>query len=878
MLAPGTRIGPYEVTARLGAGGMGEVYRATDTNLKRQVALKVLPAAVAGDADRLARFQREAEVLAALNHPHIAAIYGLERDAGTTALVMELVEGPTLAERIAQGALPLDEALYLARQIAEALEGAHDQGIVHRDLKPANVKVRPDGTVKVLDFGLAKALDASGAPGAAAGQPGISQLPTVTTPAMTQAGVILGTAAYMSPEQARGKPVDIRTDLWAFGCVLFEMLAGRRAFDGDDVAGVLARVIEREPDWTALPAATPESIRRLLRRCLVKDRRRRLPNGVSAILELDEPSGAAPGISPAARPRWPALVATAAVALLASAAALAMWIRQPMGERLPVTLSILPPENVWLQGNSVPAVSPDGRAVAFVASNALWVRDLAVPDARKLAGTEGANLPFWSPDSRSIGFFAAGKLKRLDLADARVVSLCDAGGPGRGGTWNRDGVIVFSGNLFTPLSRVSATGGSPTRVTTLADGESAHRYPWFLPDGRRFLYTVMGVQPSLVVGDLSSPERRTIMPVQSNVVFASGHLLFQRDRQLMARAFDPVTLEASADDIQVAEDVTRISVDFRGAFGGSDAGVLAFGSPSGNPVRRLVWFDRSGAQVGTIETPDLNPTQPAIAPDGRAVVFDAGTGREGTALWRHDIASGVNTRLTFDVTTYFSPVWSADGRQIAYSKGGRIFLRKPDGSGGEVDLATQGLYASDWTRDGRQLVYMQLPREGQGIDVGTLPLSGDRTPAPLLASPSNELSGKLSPDGRWLSYLSNESGRQEVYVRAFTDGSGKWQVSQGGAFSAVWSRDGRELFYLTAEGRMMAVGVNARSDAAFSSGPARALFTVQRADFPSALPSAATGNVFDVAPNGRFLIPLPPEDRPATPVTVVLNWPALLRR
>ena len=672
-LTPGSRIGPYQLASRIGVGGMGEVYRARDTTLNRQVAIKVLLPAVANDPDRLARFRREAQVLASLNHPHIAQIHGFEEADGVRALVMELVDGPTLADRIASGAIAIAEALQIATQIAEALEAAHEQGIIHRDLKPANIKVREDGTVKVLDFGLAKALDTQSGAGVDA-----TRSPTLSAHA-TETGIILGTAAYMSPEQARGRPVDRRADLWAFGCVLYEMLTGQLAFPGEGASDTLAHVLMKEPDWNALPADTPAPIRRLLRRCVEKDRKQRLDSATAARLEIDEARAAPSADTPAREPvptrvaregqpfrlkrrervAWFVAVASIVAALAAIVAAALPW-RRAAPELAVLRLDVTTPQT----GDPTSfALSPDGRQIVFVAAgeggSKLWLRLLDQTTAQPLPSTEGATFPFWAPDSRAIGFFADAKLKRLDLPGGKAQELADASN-GRGGAWSRDGVILFAANVISGLLRVPATGGTPTSVTRPAPGELGHRFPDFLPDGRRFIFWVGPSPPEvqgLYLGSLDAPETHRLVAADAGGAYAHpGYLLWPRQGVLVAAPFDAARGALSGDPIPIAPAVGSSVATNRSAFSVSTTGLLAY--RTGVTGRsRLVWMDRGGTVVRALGPPDENQlVYPEPSPDGQRVAVQR-TVQGNMDIWQVDAARGITSRFTFDTSVDSTAVW-----------------------------------------------------------------------------------------------------------------------------------------------------------------------------------------------------------------------------
>jgi len=905
-LTTGTKLGAYNILAPIGAGGMGEVYRARDTKLNRDVALKVLPSVFASDAERMARFQREAQVLASLNHPNIAAIHGLEESSGVRALVMELVEGPTLAERTAQGPILLEEALAMARQIAEGLEYAHEKGVVHRDLKPANVKITPEGVVKVLDFGLAKAAEQI-APSA---DP--SNSPTLTL-AATQAGVILGTAAYMSPEQARGKRVDKRADIWAFGVVLYEMLTGKHVFEGETTSDTLAAVIKSEPNWEVLPANIPGSIRKLLRRCLEKDTKLRLRDIGEARIAIDEyladPASAANGgvlgfpagvhRAPLKRERltWAALLAVLLLATIASTVAYFKLARAP--ERT-IIAEILPLENTQFNFTGAtggpPALSPDGRTVAFSATDAsgkkmLWTRFLDSSASQPLAGTEGAASPFWSADSRALGFFADGKLKTIEASGAPAVVLADAPAAA-GGSWNRDGTILFVPDYRKGLYRVAASGGATVPVIELdASKYRIYLWPKFLPDGKHFLYAAGSADPALDgthFASLDSKENRLLLRGGGCALYASGFLLYLRNSTLMTQAFKPERGEFNGDPHPLAE---RVVEDFSGGvFDASENGVLTYQQAVGRVGgRHLRWFDRAGKELDLIGESGAY-CDVRLSPDGRKLAFNAGD--PSSEIWVNDLVRGVGMRLTIDPETdHGVPVWSPDGSRILFAaivgkvrKG--IYQKPSNGAGGEeLLLASETsdafIYPTSWSSDGRFILYARGdPGNLSQGDIWVLPLAGDRKPRLFVKTQVAAYDGQFSPDARWVAYTSKESGREEVYVVPFdaakvlnagagsanASARGKWLISTSGGHCPRWRKDGKEIFYFSPDNKMMAVGVELR-DNSIELQTSRPLFTTIPAEFFSP---------YDVTPDGgKFVINTPNVQN--TPLTLVVNWTARLR-
>ena len=858
---------------------MGEVYRARDPKLGREVALKVLPEGFARDPDRVARFEREARVLASLNHPGIAAIHGFEQADGAPFLVLELVEGETL-----HGPLPLDDAVGLGRQMCEALEAAHEKGVAHRDLKPANIKITPEGKVKLLDFGLAKAFV-----GEAASSSDPARSPTMSL-AMTQVGMILGTAAYMSPEQARGRVVDRRTDVWALGCVLYEMLSGRQAFGGAEVTDSLAAIVRAEPDWSVLPASTPLHIRRLLQRCLQKDPARRWQHIGDVRLEL-EAWGDSPEPPPVPRRAPPVLwIAAALVASLGAVTVSVLHFREKAPAATVVRFPVAPPEKSAFAGSL--ALSPDGRRLVFRVSSedgpiGLGQRTMDRMASRILPGTEGATYPFWSPDSRYLAFFGqGGKLKKVDMAGGPPETVCDAPAPGAGGAWNPEGVILFGRTYSDPLYRVPAEGGAPVPVTALdaSRQEAGHLWPRFLPDGRHFLYLAVSARPeqsAIYAGSLDSKERKLVVKADASFAYVPpgdghlGYLLFLRESTLVAQAFDARRLELQGVAVPVAEQVGRIAPTSFGLFAASDGGVLAYrGIGGGNTSLR--WMDRAGKDLGDAAAPG-DYAGPALSPDDKHVAFE----RQGD-IWVQDLARGAASRLTFEPSQETRPVWSPDGRLLVFasSRGGRIDLYQKAGTGaGREELVLQSEEDKspvDWSSDGRFLLYVSRHASTRE-DLWVLPLEGDRKPIPFLQTPFRETQAVFAPAGRgkprWIAYTSDESGGWQVYVQEFPPTGGKWQISTAGGVNPRWRPDGKELYYLSMTARKL-MAVEVKTDGGFAAGLPRVVGDYRYVGAPF------VGNHYGVASGvRRFLLEsLWTSEMAEVPITAVLNWRAGLKR
>ncbi len=895
------QIGHYQIHREIGRGGMGVVHLARDTLLQRDVAIKMLPEDLAGDEDRLSRFEREARLLASLNHANVAAVYGLEEVDGVRYLVLEYIDGEDLSDRLAGGALPVDEALHLGKQIASAVEAAHAKGVIHRDLKPANVKVTVDGDVKVLDFGLAKAFDDH--PTTASG---LAESPTVVvTHSPTVPGVVLGTAGYMSPEQARGKPIDKRSDIWSFGCILYEMLTGKCPFPGESVTESLGATIHKEPDWAVLPEATPPSVQLLLHRCLQKDRSRRLQDIGDARIELDDTlsgssqawTGGVQAGAPAARgPGLPWLVVTAV--LLVIAVGLSVTFSRPAVTGAPVVrASVPPPANTAFIPNGDRAgpvvISPDGRTLAFTAMveggrRQLWVRPLGADEARILPGTEEAIFPFWSADSRSLGFFALGILKRVDLTGGTPITICQAAF-GRGGTWNAHDVILFTPNYYTAIHRVAATGGTPVPVTTIESSmHTSHRWPSFLPNGEDFLYSTIHSKSSraqdnaVYFGSLTGGTGHEVIRSGINAECAGDRLLFVREGTLLAAPFDADAGRVVGDPVPVASAVACSLSTWKGAFSCSPNGVIAY-HPGGlvqGEGTRITIYDRGGREQKVIFQVTAG-SDLRLSPDGGRIAFTAGRAAASVDVWSYDVARDLPMRLSFLPGLESSPVWSPDGSALFFSyiygtssDAAEGIYRMPAGGGAarlvlssESDTQSSPQAVSP---DGRYLLYTNVEYLSEAnTDFWVLPLEPPGEPFVLLETPFTENFGRYSPDGRWIAYSSNESGREEVYVMPFVapfDAGnearqrGKWQISNEGGLMPKWSHDGTELYFLRPDEMLMAVDVNG-DGGRFEPGTIEPLFQMRM----------GIGNNYDVMPDGHFVVSSA-DEQSSRPVALILNW------
>jgi eukaryotic-like serine/threonine-protein kinase len=873
VLQPGARLGPYIIDRLLGRGGMGEVYQALDTTLNRSVAIKVLPALVANDPERLARFRREAQILAALNHPNIAHIHGFEALAGVTTLVMELVNGPTLGDRIAHRGIPLDQALPLVNQIARALEAAHEQGIIHRDLKPANIKVREDGTVKLLDFGLASALDLAG--------PSIADVPVSSptqTVQVTQAGLILGTAAYMAPEQAHGEATDKRADMWSFGCVLYEVLTGRRAFAGDTVTDTLSRVVSTEPDWTALPSNTPAPILRVLRQCLQKDRSRRLADIADARVDIEE------ALSRTKRQHDRRYLWTAVTAAMLLATSLTVWL-WPRRDSAPAPLLAsvvieLPAE--WFILNQSPALSPDSRSIAFSALHqsgrvAIWLRPVRASSLRILADTDDGHAPFWSPAGDALGFFAQGKLKIRRMTDGLVRVLCDAPFDSTG-TWISPDTILFAPDATSEVAEINVKTGAWRSITRLdtAAGELRHAMPMSLPNGRQFVYlSVRRDQRTAMLASVDGGQPVALQSVQSHVqTTASGHALFVDNGTLIAQRLDSKAGALTGEPTVLARELTVAGGYFDGRFSASPAMLVYLNAVARHrPPAELVVFDRAGQRIGTIGDPGYY-TAPTFSPDGTRVAVARGDDPSPARdIWVFDLNGGTRTRVTLDPSDDLGPRWSSDGQWLTFSSNRRgqrdIYKHRASGEGPDEVVFESAVSKSvnAWSPDGRFIVY---DTGGGGVksDLHVLPLFGDRRPRVLSSTAGLQQQADISPDGRLIAYASSASGRYEVIVETFPEKGGVWQISTDGGSQPVWGPDGRELFFASGD-TILSIDVR-RSSVGLNWSAPRPMFRI--ANFQGLPRSLA------VSPDGqRFVaVVLSGAEEPQRLMTL-LNWTALVQ-
>jgi serine/threonine protein kinase len=886
----GARVGPYEILAPLGAGGMGEVYRARDSRLKRDVAIKILPPEFLTDEERLARFTREAQALAALNHPNIASIYGVEETPEGRALVMELVEGRTLADRLEQGPIDLEEAVRIARQLADALEAAHEKGIIHRDLKPANIAFTPDGDVKVLDFGLAKALEPEGAT-----DPSLS--PTLTLRA-TQAGVILGTAAYMSPEQARGRAADKRTDVWAFGCVFYEMLTGKRAFEGEDVTDTIAAVVRAEPDWSELTKRNvPAQIELLIRRCLIKDRKQRISDiGVARFLlsEVGAASSSPPAVTipPARSRRRTMLAATAGVMTGIVAAGTAFWgftLFRPASPPQPMRFAIVLPQPLAFQGvDRDIAISPDGTHLAYRAGSGqsyIVVRALNQLDGQSLTSSSTGRQPFFSPDGRWVGFFASGELKKVSVTGGPAITVCKISGAGRGATWGEDDIITFATNdLATGLLRVPAAGGEPTTITTpdSARGEADHMYPSVLPGGRGVLFTVTAAGIRLenlqvAVLDAATKTTKTIIRGGSDASYvASGHVVYAVPGSLRGVRFDLDRLDVAGDAVPVVDQLSTTNLGAAG-YAISRNGTLIFVPGFGTAVnaeRSLVWVDRNGREQ-PIDVPPRAYFTPRLSPDGTRIAVEIRDQEQD--IWVLPVAGKGLTRLTFAPGVDALPLWTPDSKRLFFSsvRTGltNVYTRAADGTGPEERLidSPNVQNATSISPDGTRLIIIETnPKTGPDVVSYTTGAAAKAADV-LIRTPTIEWLAEVSPDGRWLAYSSNESSQFEVFVRPFPNvDAGRWQVSTGGGTKPAWARNGKELFYVDNTNNLLAVPVQSAGSIFGFDQPVK---LIEGRYFGGAPPN----RTYDVSPDGqRFLMikdsSLEQSDGRSAGLVVVLNW------
>jgi eukaryotic-like serine/threonine-protein kinase len=879
-LAPGTHLGPYEISAPLGAGGMGEVYRARDTRLERTVAIKILPTQFSSDPVRKQRFEREAKTISSLNHPHICVLYDVGHQDGVEYLVMECVEGETLAKRLEKGPLPLEQVLKYGAQIADALDKAHRSGVVHRDLKPGNIMLTATGA-KLLDFGLAKP---------AAPLTSTAMLTAVTQDSpVTEQGSIVGTFQYMSPEQVEGKELDGRSDIFSLGAVLYEMLTGQRAFEGKSQLSVASAILEKEPaPISSVKPMTPPALGHSLRKCLAKhpDDRWQSASDLASELKWITESGAQTAgaailhAAPKSREKVAWLVAGAS--LLALIAVLIWWLNSKPPEQALVFSAPLP-----YAARDI-AAAPNGHTLAVVAylqsagKSVIWIYEVGASDARRLADTEGATYPFWSADSRSLAFFADGKLKKLDVSGGPVQTLCDAPS-GRGGSWNKDGVIIFTpdAQVGGALYRLSASGGTPTQISKPDPNrrEQSHRWPQFLPDGKHYLYMAAnftaekGVN-AIFIGSLDSSEKQFVTEATGNGVYAApGYLLFPREKALLAQQFDLKRFALTGEPTAILTDIQHQPQVRRAVFAVSDNGLLVAQTGSGVALSQPVWFDRKGKELGTVGTPDVYGNI-SLAPNAKSVAVDkTDMASLNTDIWTYELQRESAKRLTFDPAFDTTPIWSPDASRLMFSSNRQrrvdLFMKNSDGAQEEKAILQNDQFnktPNDWSRDGKYILYTR----DTDLWFATIP---ELKPTQLLKAPALIRTGQFSPDGKWVAYASNESGRWEIYVTSFPDARGKWQVSAGGGEQPHWRSDGKELFFLSSDYKMMAVPVTTGNN--FDAGLPVALFQAT----PRQPISTNDQFGYDITRDGqRFLILTQVKQADTQPMTVILNWPAKLSK
>jgi serine/threonine protein kinase len=884
-LTPGTRLGPYEIQTPLGAGGMGEVYRARDTRLDRTVAIKILPTHLSSNPESKLRFDREARVISSLNHPNICTLYDVGHQNGMDFLVMEYLEGETLADRLVKGSLPTEQVLKHGVEICEGLETAHRKGVIHRDLKPGNIMLTKTGA-KLMDFGLAKAM----LPRTAASSLDV----TVSGPSegrpLTAQGTLVGTFQYMSPEQVEGAEADARSDIFALGAVLYEMATGKRAFTGKSQASIVAAILTADPQpISTVQPMSPPAMDRVVRACMAKDPEERLQSAHDVKLQLKWiVEGARQTVPTYRRSRlgWIAAGIAALIALLLGAAYLNLALRPAPAVRS----FILPPSGTSFVTSSPlsgpPVLSPDGTRLAFSARDdkgtMLYIRPLTSVTAQPLAGTEDAGFPFWSPDGREVGFFAGGKLKKIDASGGPPQILCDAT-VGRGGAWSKGGVIVFAAGGWEPLLRVSAAGGAaePASKLDVSRAENSHRWPSFLPDGDHFLFLARssrGIQENaLYIGSLGSLNAKLLMKGESTAIYVPDYLLFLRNQTLMAQPFNARRLEITGPPVPIAEHVAYTAGTNRPIFSASDNGTLVYQTGSAEEGWRLLWYGRDGKQTGSVSSLDRY-FDPELSPDGTRLAVTLYVAQGTADVWIFDLLRSTKTRLTFGSSRQFHPVWSIDGKTIVYNSNvtgsPHIYAKAADGSGAEKALLrtdATGEYAECFSPDQRYLVYTRAaPTPGTGLDIWALSLFGDRKPFPIVQTPFNDVEPRVSPDGKWMAYQSSESGRDEIYITAFPGGGVKWQISNTSGSFPRWRRDGKELFFLDGGDNLMSVDISTSGNT-IRPGTPQALFRARAAQ-------GARGPYAVAGDGTKFLINSSDVQEESEPLTLLQNWTAELKK